>query len=298
MAFSPQTGLVYLPAQDVPFYYLSDDRWSHVPGVWNIAVNTLVNAPPSDIAARRAIRASLKGQLIAWDPVAQREVWRAQYDGPWNGGALATAGNLVFQGTAKGEFQAFNAQTGEKLWGFDAQTGIGAGPVSYRVGRDQYVAVMAGYGGAYALAIGVDEDKGRAAPNGRLLVFKLDGKARLPAAQVIPLPPATIVADSFTPEQLAEGGAVFESNCGVCHGAGARSSGILPDLRRSAALADREGWQAIVHQGALAGNGMVSFGRWFSPQQVEAVRGYVAEQAKLLAKEQAMAETGGRAGGK
>ncbi|GGI75638.1 alcohol dehydrogenase [Polymorphobacter multimanifer] len=293
MAFSPKTGLVYLPAQEVPFFYQTDTAYKHRPGVWNIAVNTLVNAPPNDLAARKAIRASLKGQLLAWDPVAQKEVWRAQYDGPWNGGALATAGNLVFQGNARGQFQAFNAADGTKLWSFDAQTGVVAGPVSYTVGDTQYVAVMAGYGGAYALAIGVDDDKRRGAPNGRLLVFKLGGKAQLPAADVIKLPPANIVADAFTPTQIAEGGSIFESNCGVCHGAGARSSGILPDLRRVASLGEKDTWSAIVHEGTLAGNGMISFGKWFTPAQLEAVRGYVAEQAKVLAREE-----GAMAGGK
>jgi quinohemoprotein ethanol dehydrogenase len=286
MAFSPQTGLVYLPAQEVPFFYQTDTAYKHTPGVWNIAVNTLVNAPPNDMAARKAIRASLKGQLIAWDPAQQKEVWRAQYDGPWNGGALATAGNLVFQGNAKGEFQAFNAASGEKLWSFNAQTGVIAGPVSYSVGTTQYVAVMAGYGGAYPLAIGLDQDKARGFPNGRLLVFKLGGTASLPAADVIELPPAMEITDSFTPTQIAEGGTIFESNCGVCHGAGARSAGILPDLRRSSVLADSESWTAIVHKGALEGNGMISFGRWFTPEQLESVRAYVTEQARVLAREE------------
>ncbi len=293
MAFSPKTGLVYLPAQEVPFFYQTDTAYKHTPGVWNIAVNTLVNAPPNDMAARKAIRASLKGQLLAWDPVAQKEVWRAQYDGPWNGGALATAGNLVFQGNARGQFQAFNAADGTKLWNFDAQTGVVAGPVSYTVGDTQYVAVMAGYGGAYALAIGVDDDKRRGAPNGRLLVFKLGGTAKLPPAEVIKLPPANVVTDAFTPAQIADGGSIFESNCGVCHGAGARSSGILPDLRRVASLGEKDTWGAIVHEGSLAGNGMISFGKWFTPAQLESVRGYVAEQAKVLAREE-----GAMAGGK
>lgn len=295
MAFSPKTGLVYLPAQEVPFFYQTDTAYTHRPGVWNIAVNTLVNAPPSDSAARKAIRASLKGQLLAWDPVAQKEVWRAQYDGPWNGGALATAGNLVFQGNAGGGFQAFDAAKGTKLWSFEAQTGVVAGPVSYMVGSTQYVAVMAGYGGAYALAIGLDADKGRGASNGRLLVFKLGGTAKLPPAEIIKLPPPAIATDSFTPAQVAEGGAIFEGNCGVCHGSGARSAGVLPDLRRSSVLTDSSSWKAVVHDGVLAANGMIGFGKWFTPAQAEAVRGYVAAQAKQLAREEqlASAETGG-----
>jgi quinohemoprotein ethanol dehydrogenase len=283
MAFSPQTGLVYLPAQEVPMQYETQPGYKHNQGAWNIAVNALALAPPNDPATYKALRAMLKGQLVAWDPVTQKEVWRQQYDGPWNGGVLATAGNLVFQGNAKGKFQAFDAKTGKKLWNFDAQTGVIAGPVSFKVGETQYVAVMAGYGGAYALSTGYTDGPVRPAPNGRVLVFKLGGNAKLPAPPVETLPPANPPATVFTAAQIAQGGAIFENNCGICHGAGARGGGILPDLRRSAALNDAATWQAIVHDGALKANGMVAFSPWFSPDQVEAVRGYVGEQAKALA---------------
>ena len=100
MAFSPQTGLVYLPAQDVPFYYSTATTYKYRPGAWNIAVDAYKNAPPNDPEKTKAIRALLKGALIAWNPVTQKEVWRAQYDGPWNGGALATAGGWCSRVTA------------------------------------------------------------------------------------------------------------------------------------------------------------------------------------------------------
>ena len=88
----------------------------HRQGAWNIAIVAALNAPPNSLDATRATRAILKGELLAWDPVKQKEAWRVQYDGPWNGGALATAGNLVFQGNARGEFQAFDAANGKPLW--------------------------------------------------------------------------------------------------------------------------------------------------------------------------------------
>jgi quinohemoprotein ethanol dehydrogenase len=198
MAFSPKTGLVYLPAQDVPFLYADDVNYRPRPGAWNIAVDAVKNAPPDDPAQFKAIRSILKGHLVAWDPVAQREVWRAQYDGPWNGGALATAGDLVFQGNANGQFQAFQAETGKKLWSFDAQTGVIAGPVSYSVGGQQYVAVMAGYGGAYPLSSAF-VDNPQPPRNGRVLVFRLGGEAALPAAQPIRLSPANPPRKSCSP---------------------------------------------------------------------------------------------------
>lgn len=285
MAYSPQTGLVYLPAQEVPFWYETDAGYKVRPGFWNIAVVAAKNAPPNDRAASRAIRAILKGQLIAWDPVAQREVWRAQYDGPWNGGALATAGNLVFQGNARGQFQAFAADTGRKLWSFEAQTGVIAGPISFSIGGTQHIAVMAGYGGAYPLSTGFN-DKADLPENGRVLVFRLGGTAKLPPYTPPELAPPNPPAEAFTPQQIALGGDLFEGNCGVCHGSGARGSGLVPDLRRAGSLSDKALWQEIVHDGALVERGMISFKAAMSREQIEAVRGYVGEQAKFLAREE------------
>ena len=291
MAFSPKTGLVYLPAQDVPFFYSTPSGYKYRAGAWNIAVDAYKNAPPNDRAQTKAIRALLKGELIAWDPVAQKERWRIQYDGPWNGGALATAGNLVFQGNGKGAFQAFDARDGKPLWSFPAQTGVIAGPVTYSVKGVQYVAVMAGYGGAYPISSGFDEP--RPSANGRVLVFRLGGTAKLPPAPPLDLPPPNPPTETFTAAQIAHGGELFEGNCGVCHGGGARSSGVLPDLRRSGALADAATWQGIVHDGALKDRGMVSFAPYMSKADIEAIRGYVGVQAKYLASEEKPA-MGGR----
>ncbi len=293
MAFSPKTGLVYLPAQEVPFAYSNDKAYSHKQGAWNIAVVAAINAPPNNAEESRTIRATLKGQLIAWDPVKQKEAWRVQYDGPWNGGALATAGNLVFQGNARGMFQAFDASNGKPLWSMNAQTGVVAGAISYMVGKTQYVAVMAGYGGAYPLSTGFQDKPSYTPPNGRLLVFKLGGTGKLPAYDPPALAPANPPSDTFTPEQIAAGGNIYEGNCGICHGAGARSSGLVPDLRRSGALGDKETWAAVVHGGMLKERGMVSFAKWFSSDEIESVRAYVGEQAKFLASEESK-KTGGK----
>ena len=283
MAFSPKTGLVYLPAQEVPFAYQTDPNYVHKQGAWNIAIIAALNAPPNSAEATRTLRATLKGELLAWDPVKQKEAWRVQYDGPWNGGALATAGNLVFQGNARGEFQAFDATNGKPAWRFDAQTGVVAGPVSFKVGETQYVAVMAGYGGAYPLSTGFPDGPERVQPMGRVLVFKLGGTAKLPPVETVELAPANPPTGVFTAQQIARGGNIYEGNCGICHGAGARSSGLVPDLRRSGALSDAASWAAVVHGGILKDQGMVSFAKWFSKDDIEAVRGYVGVQAKFLA---------------
>jgi quinohemoprotein ethanol dehydrogenase len=288
-SFSPKTGLVYLPAQEIPFAYKEDPGYKDRPGAWNLGIDTVAGALPDDPAARRALRPLLKGHLAAWDPVAQREVWRVQHAGPWNGGTLATAGNLVFQGTAEGQFRAFRATDGKQLWSFPAQAGIGAGPVSYRVGDTQYVAVLVGYGGAYGLSGATLDNKVKPQPNGRVLVFSLNGKAQLPAWDPPELPPANPpkqVADAGT---FARGQAIYEGNCGVCHGTSGASLGVLPDLRRSAALTDRDLWHGIVVEGQLKDRGMVSFAKYFSPAELETVRLYLGEQARKLAKEEGRA---------
>ncbi|MBB6228961.1 PQQ-dependent dehydrogenase, methanol/ethanol family [Polymorphobacter multimanifer] len=286
MAFSPQTGLVYLPAQEIPGAYKTDTGYSHKQGAWNLAVAWALNAPTNSLEATRTTRAMLKGQLVAWDPVKQQEAWRVQYDGPWNGGALATAGNLVFQGNAKGGFQAFDAANGKTLWSFSSERGIGAGPISYMVGDTQYVAVMAGYGGAWGMAGGLPDGPQRIQPNGRVLVFKLGGTEKLPAYESPELAPPNPPKDRFTKAQIATGKDIYEGNCGICHGGGARSSGLVPDLRRARALSEPKLWSEVVHGGLLREQGMVSFAKWFSKSEIEAVRAYVGEQAKFLATEE------------
>jgi glucose dehydrogenase len=100
---------------------------------WNTGVDFNAGSLPTDPKAIAGIKSQLKGHLVAWDPVAQKEVWRAQFDSPWNGGTLATAGNLVFNGNARGEFVAYRATDGQKLWSAQTQAGVMAGPITYEI---------------------------------------------------------------------------------------------------------------------------------------------------------------------
>jgi PQQ-dependent dehydrogenase (methanol/ethanol family) len=282
MAFSPKTGLVYIPTQEIPFPYTQPgkaggaDRFR--PQGWNVGVDFLAAGLPDDKATLKAVQASLKGRLVAWDPVTQTEKWAVDYDGPWNGGLLATAGGLVFQGSATGDFAAYDAATGKKLWSFQAQTGIVAAPMTYEIDGEQYVAVMAGFGGGFATSAGAGVNP---ISNGqrRLLVFKLGAKGALP---VIPatvkqfgdLPPVT-----GTPEQIANGMAYYSANCGVCHGASGVSNFSIPDLRYSAVTTDAAVWKGVVLGGDRAANGMVSFKALLKPQDAEDIRQYILNLA-------------------
>jgi quinohemoprotein ethanol dehydrogenase len=189
---------------------------------------------------------------------------------------LATAGGLVFQGTGDRRFHAYRAQSGERLWSFDVQSGIVAPPVSYEVGGEQYVTVLAGWGGAFGLMSGIKPPPGP--KRGRVLSFKLGATATLP-----PVPPPDPIPDppprlDVAPEVVERGSALYSNYCAFCHGAAAISGGTLPDLRRLGA-AKYEALDGIVRMGAFQGRGMPGFGDVLSEDDVQAIRAYLVDEA-------------------
>jgi quinohemoprotein ethanol dehydrogenase len=282
MAFSPATGLVYIPVSDLSFPYFPDKDFAARRRGWNTGVDFNAGSLPQDPKIKSAAIAGSQGHLAAWDPVNQKEVWRVPQGHPWNGGVLATAGNLVFEGTSMGAFNAYQADTGKQLWSEAVHTGIVAAPMTYQVDREQYVAVLLGWGGAVALAAGEIALASHTSEGNvpRLLVFKLNG------TDTIPLPPRSRKPvlepppESAPPAVVATGKEVFHHNCGVCHGDSATSGGILPDLRYSSALSDGVMWKRVVRDGALESRGMVGFASELSPEQTDAVRAYVIHRAR------------------
>jgi alcohol dehydrogenase (cytochrome c)/quinohemoprotein ethanol dehydrogenase len=277
MAFSPKTALVYIPANEESFSFSPDNKFKNAPMGMNLGIDLTSVTLPAGGTARRDALAKEKGFLLAWDPVAQKEIWRAPHDGPWNGGVLTTAGNLVFQGTADGDFNAYRADTGEKLWSMPVQTGVIAGPMSYEVGGGQYIALLVGFGGGYALLGGGLPPYERRNIS-RVLAFKLDGKASLPplstqTALVLDPPPQTAGAAT-----VAKGRHLYSRYCITCHGIDAVSGGLVPDLRRSGLLGNN-GWFSVVLGGALQKQGMVSFAKVLDHPKASAIRAYVIGQA-------------------
>jgi alcohol dehydrogenase (cytochrome c)/quinohemoprotein ethanol dehydrogenase len=284
MSYSPQTGLVYIPIHSSNFVYGHDPRFKPQLMGTNLGIDFLGNVPANAKAAEDAL-ASAQGRLIAWDPVAQKEVWRVERAGPANGGALSTAGGLVFQGTGMGEFTAIDAATGATLWSSQAHTGILAAPISYQVNGKQYVAIMAGSGGSWGMIGGDANIKGNNLPNiSRLLVFGLGGAARLPPAPPRPertLAPPPSTASAAT---IGAGAGAFGAYCGNCHGAGAVSLGILPDLRYSKALHSADTWRSIVLDGVMEDQGMSSFATVLDAKSADAIRAFVIAQANASKK--------------
>ncbi|MGC2247241.1 MAG: PQQ-dependent dehydrogenase, methanol/ethanol family [Terriglobales bacterium] len=279
MSYSPLTGLTYIPVNDVGFDYKSQANFKFKDSALNMGIDMVAAGMPQDPKIKKAILNSVKGKLVAWDPVQQKQAWAVERPGPWNGGTLATAGNLVFEGTAAGRFEGYRADTGEKVWSFDAQTGVMAGPVTYAVNGTQYVAVLAGWGGVFPLVTGeVAFKSGRVRNVSRMLAFELGGKASLPPlppleAPVLHPPPSTATA-----EQIHHGEAVYQRFCSGCHGDVAVSGGLIPDLRYSSALANDQ-WFKIVRDGAYQSLGMVPFGKEVSHQDASDIRAYVIFRA-------------------
>jgi PQQ-dependent dehydrogenase (methanol/ethanol family) len=279
MSFSPKTGLVYLPAQEVPGVFGTDDKFAFTPGQWNTAQNNDLNTLPADPKARAAMKNAFKGYLVAWDPVNQKEVWRAEHKGPWNGGTLATAGNLVFQGTADGHFNAYDATSGKPLWSTETYTSTLAGPVSYTVDGEQYVAVGAGFGSVFYLVAGFAEDLHGTPANGRIVVYKLGGTATLPKPDLTPIPFPQPPAATAAADVVAAGHSKFNRLCLPCHGYNAIGGGVIPDLRHSPLIGDSAAFKAVVLGGVRKNSGMVSFASVLKDQDADAIRAYVITEA-------------------
>ncbi|MGH0036681.1 MAG: PQQ-dependent dehydrogenase, methanol/ethanol family [Myxococcota bacterium] len=264
MSYSPQTGLVYIPAQEILGAYRYDADFEHRPGEFNTANDlTLFATLTRDVVS---------GHLLAWDPVRQREAWRHPHGLAWNGGTLATAGNLVFQGTADGRFLALRADDGHLLWqSHHADTGIIAAPISYKVGGVQYVSVVAGWGGAFASVGGDAAAAAGVESKGVVLAYALVDEQITPAV-------IQAILDARDPA-TRRGSDLYHSFCARCHGATAIAAGLNPDLRESIARMEDDAFVALV-EGGLPGTSMPAFGRWISEADAREIAAYLRYRAR------------------
>jgi PQQ-dependent dehydrogenase (methanol/ethanol family) len=286
MSYSPLTGLVYIPVQDAGFFYKSDDHYQQTTLGFNGGIDFVAAGMPQKPEVKKAILGSIKGHLSAWDPVQQKEIWRVDRTSAVNGGVLSTAGNLVFEGTAEGNLEAYRAATGEKLWSAETQSGVVAAPVSYTVNGEQYVAVVVGWGGVFPLATGeVALKSGRTQNISRVLAFKLGGKASLPPLPEFSQPKLKPPRSTASLKTVQNGEGLYQRYCSTCHGDVAVSGGVLPDLRYSGTL-DNDQWFEVVLHGLLQQFGMVSFQKELSKEDAAAIRAYVIQRAN-----QSLAET-------
>lgn len=298
MAYDPDLKLAFIPAQEIPQAY-APEATANKQTVWNTGFDFNSGMPENapDMAMLKAMRAALKGRLIAWDPVHQQARWSVEQGMPGNGGVLSTAAGLVFQGTVGGDLVAYDAKTGKELWRHGLKGGGIAPPVTYELDGQQYLAIATGWGGAYGLSAGYAFDPKVQGNLGRVVAFRLGAKGEIPDHRMTPIARTPKAAPFGDAAMLARGQQLFSRNCMVCHGPMAISSGILPDLRWSPISGDANRWNEVVINGARAANGMVSFRQVLSADDAEAVRAYVVHQANGAAKTAAGDAGGAKAGG-
>ncbi|NBV19978.1 PQQ-dependent methanol/ethanol family dehydrogenase [Janthinobacterium sp.] len=166
MAYSPQTKLFYVPANE----------WGM--DIWNEPISYKKGG--AFLGAGFTIKPLFDdyiGAMRAVDPKTGKIVWEIKNNAPLWGGVMSTAGNLVFYGTPEGFLKAVDAKTGKELWKFQTGSGVVAPPVTWQDGDTQYVAVVSGWGGAVPLWGGeVAKKVNFLEQGGSVWVFKLASK--------------------------------------------------------------------------------------------------------------------------
>src|SRR5882724_547722 len=242
MSYSALTGLVYVPATDrksASNKAVESGEWMH----------------------------GTEGRLIGWNPVAQSARWSVQEPIATNGGVLSTAGNLVFQGQGAGEFAAYAADSGKKVWSVKTGSAIDSVPVTFALKGEQYVITAVGWGSGsrlFAPARTMATPESKRGPV-RLYAFKLGAKTPFPYPKVeippVPKPPEQKVSE----EIIRKGEKLYDTFvCDGCHSPGLDGSGAwvldgaVPDLRYMPPDAHRD-WYQIVLGGSHWDKGMPGF---------------------------------------
>lgn len=264
MAYHPGTQMSYIPVVDAPALVSSGEEGEDI--VMLSEVDGKPHAP---------------GKLVAMDAASGDVRWSVAHELPYNGGLMTTAGNLVFQGLATGEFQAYAADSGKRLWSVQTGSAINASPASYAAGGTQYVLIPIGAGGGLQFQYPQMHSAEASQGPTRLLAFALEAEQPMPASRGVdrdlPTQPMTDAAE----QTVALGEALYSGYCKICHGSegAARFGGSVPDLRYAAADTFAA-WDAIVVGGSKAAGGMPAVG--VTAEQSQAIRAYILKQANSL----------------
>jgi quinohemoprotein ethanol dehydrogenase len=278
MSYNPQTGLMYIPTiHDAVIFDASKvnvNEWRQNPAKGGIAVS---------IKDADSLPRSYTGSLIAWNPQTQTQAWIQPHKELWNAGTLTTAGNLVFQGLADGTFNAYDAANGNKLWSFNAGLGISAPPITYKIKGKQYIALLVGWGGAFAGVgnknLGWDYNR----HTRRLIVFALDGKATVPQ-QPPPYFPKPLYDSGFVvKKELAEKGKNIYWQCFACHGSNAEAKGMAPDLRASPIVLSQQMLTMVLREGIKGKMGMPVY-KELTDEDILAIQHFIRQTAREAVK--------------
>jgi quinohemoprotein ethanol dehydrogenase len=282
MAFSPETGYVYIPVTVSNAPYSAQDDFKFNPKGWNTGTDFAGGADLYKQPGAPAVRGNVTSYILAWDPVNAKEVWRIPNKEYGATGVMTTAGNLLFSGNHNGEFVAYNATTGDKLWSAPTQARVVAAPSTYTVDGQQQVAVLVG---ARGLPPGQSRTSAVSANNSRILVFAPGGAATLPATVSAgaatggaKIDPPLLTANN---ETVAAGEQAYLANCSACHGRTAvpGAGSIGPDLRYTALLRDEEQFKHAVLDGDRAQRGMPGFKTTLRDGEAESILAYLIKRA-------------------
>ena len=272
MSYNAGTGLVYIPATD--------------------------RKPNSSASVETGeSMKQTEGRLVAWDPVNQTARWSVEEEISTNGGVLSTAGNLVFQGQGNGEFAAYTADAGKKVWSIDTGSAIESIPVTYSVNGEQYVLLPVGWGSGsrlFAPSWTMGTPRSKRGPS-RILAFKLGGSVPFPTPpDIVPPVPKPPVQKADT-AAIAEGAKLYKTfYCDGCHSPGLDGSsawvlnGAIPDLRYAPPDVHAQ-WYSIVLAGTHWDKGMPGFAdppKFAFPhlrmttKQADAIHAYVIDGAR------------------
>ena len=277
MSYNPEHQLVYIPVLENTRVFKHDPNWKYRPGKANHAMDI-------DTEPRKDVR-RYQGGLIAWDPIERKRVWVVDHTSIINGGTLASAGDLVFQGNADGEIVAYEARTGERLWSYFTGTAIMAPPVTYLVNGVQYVSVVAGWGGGMGQRIPPGDKATEYFQEGILYTFKLDGEGE--RLELVKNPRANPTGPDLEFEvdvaKAAKGRDLYVHNCSRCHGPLDGRAGSIPDLTASP-QAIHDVWQSIVHDGIFASvKGMPKFEGDLNREEISLIQHYVVRESRAVA---------------
>ena len=264
MAFHPGLGLTYIPVIDLPSEI--DNQGNSEDVVMITEIDGQPHAP---------------GKLVAIDPASQGIRWSVDHPLPYNGGIMATGGNLVFQGNSEGEFVAYAADTGTELWSVQTGSAINASPASHALDGTQYIVVPIGLAGGLQYRYPEMHATERKQGPIRMMSFALGADAALitDVADYPPLPEQPEL--DATAEEIAIGEELYAAACRSCHGgdAAARFGGSVPDLRYANAETHAT-WHAVVVGGSKAANGMPSIE--IPVEESEAIRNYVLSKSEEI----------------
>jgi quinohemoprotein ethanol dehydrogenase len=276
MSYNPITGLVYLSAQEqwMVMARVKDEDFHWVRYRSNSGF-AYTGYPELRKDLQKAADSLEKGYLLAWDPVKQQEAFRVTYPYPGSGGILSTAGNILVQGTVNKTLAVYRADNGNKLWEMDTQTVAIAGPMTYELDGQQYIAVNFGWGGSPVHGIDAANPRIQFGP-GRLMVFKLGAKGvslpPMPPPSPVPPPPRL----TATEDVIRKGQKLFGETCSRCHGENAR--GGVKDVRYMTPETHAQ-FNAIVIAGIRKDKGMVGFADILTPADADAIHAYLIARA-------------------